>query len=214
MHPGVTFAYLAGHDVVGADGVGGLPHPLLRLRVWAHQQGLIALPGDEATDQWRGTEADGPLCRYGRAQVGDPVQVGIHGDQCIAELGEKAADNGLADRLSGHEFLVLAHIAEIGRDQDDLTRTQMPGRFRRQQQLDQFLVGAIEAAEQDDAFRDCLGQAQQALLVGKGMDLDGHAGQLQGPGQGLRLRQGVGEGKDQHQDSTKPGGMSWASPTW
>ncbi len=89
---------------------------------------------------------------YGLGQSVYPVQVRINGDYRIEVLGEKGANDSLADHLSRPESLVLAHVTEVGSNQNNRLRPHFPGGRRAQHQFNQFLIGSIEGLADDQLF--------------------------------------------------------------
>ena len=58
-----------------------------------------------------------------RSDVGRAVQVRVDGDHAVDASGDQRADGLLADRFAFVERCVLAHVAEIRRQQDQAFRT-------------------------------------------------------------------------------------------
>lgn len=146
------------------------------------------------------------------------MQVRVDGDQPIEVLGNKGADDGLADHLAGVEGDVLAHIGQVGRHQQQALHAEGAGLAGHQQQLDQFVVGAVEAAVQQHLARYGLAgaerQAQAQLVIGETVPLDGRGRQAQGLGQAQGRGLFVGEIQQQgtHQHSTNNGARLSALP--
>ena len=121
--------------------------PLRRLGVRPHQQRALAARdrdvGEQAGPRQRDRMRDGN--RLGEA--GDAVQVGVDGDHAVEQPGEEFADDALAHHLARMKGLVLAHVSQVGRHQGEVTRAAAPGAARHQQQLEQLLIGPVQAAE-------------------------------------------------------------------
>jgi len=104
------------------------------------------------------------------------VQVRVDGDQCVELAGQQLADHSLADHLARVEGDVLAHVGQIGRDQDQSLGAQAARFTGHQQQLDQLFVGVVEAAVEHQLLGDRFAfgqrQAQAQLVIGKTVALD------------------------------------------
>ena len=66
--------------------------------------------------------------KYG-SDVGRAMQMRVDGDDAIDASGDQRADDLLADRFAFVERGVLAHVAEIGREQDEAFRASAPQRL-------------------------------------------------------------------------------------
>ncbi len=147
------------------------------------------------------------------------MQVRIDGDHAVEQPGEEAADHFLADHLAGLEGHVLAHVGQVGRDQQQAPRAEAARLAGHQQQLDQLLVGTVETAVQQQGVgqRPVLAQrqAQAQLLVGEAVALDRRGRQPQLGGQAQRGGAFVGEIQQLRghvQNSTNRWDSSPASP--
>jgi len=154
-------------------------------------------------------------------QRGHPVQVRVHGDEGVEQIGQKSADDALADRLAGVEGHVLPHVGQVGRDQREVPRAQRARGARRQQQFDQLLVGLLQAAPDHHPRRQKVGQAQAQFAIRETMALQHRQRQTHGLGraEGHHLfivetqqrRIGAREGHA-HQNSTNTCGTWPGSP--
>lgn len=134
--------------MVKAMARGGLGDPLGRFAVGPHQQGLGAALGDQVGQRLRATEHQSLRHGDGLLQPLDAVQVRVHGDDCIEQPGQKPAHHLLAHGLAGVECDVLPHIGQVRRHQCEVLNTQAAGSAGGQQQLHQFFVGLVQAAQQ------------------------------------------------------------------
>jgi hypothetical protein len=98
--------------------------------------------------------------------------VRIDGDDGVEGLPQQGAEVTLADDFAGMERDVLAHVGEIRRDQRQLSRAQLARRRRREQQLDELVVGPLQAAQHDDARRQCGRQRELRFAVGEAVARD------------------------------------------
>jgi len=74
------------------------------------------------------------------------MQVRVHRDQTVHHVGQEAANDGLADDLAWVKGDVLAHVGQVRGHQQDPLGTQAAGFTAHQQQFNQFVIGAVEAA--------------------------------------------------------------------
>ncbi|MCY1434694.1 hypothetical protein D9M71_507610 [compost metagenome] len=115
------------------------------------------------------------------------MQVRVDGKHRIEALGEELADHPLADHLAGMEGDVLAHVGQVRRHQQQAAGAETARLAGHQQQLDQLLVGAVEAAVQHQGVGQHLAlsqrQAQAQLVVGKAVAFDARGRQAGRRGQ-------------------------------
>jgi len=144
------------------------------------------------------------------------VQVRVDGHQPVDETGQEAAHDGLADRLAGVEGVVLSHVAQVRRQQ---RHRACPGRtqgLHRQQQFDQLVVRAVEAAQQHHLGGDRRRHGDPGLTVRKTMHLHQRGLGPQRAGQRLRLRRAFGESENEGRDGAvvgrQRGSSSWQRP--
>ena len=150
--------------------------PLPGFGIRADQQRVGMPLGDQARQRRRRAEGDGIGQRHGLLQGRDAVQVRVDGDQAVEMVGQQPADYPLADHLARVEGDVLAHVGQIGRDQDQSLGAQASRFAGHQQQLDQLFVGVVEAAVEHQLLGDRFAfgqrQAQAQLVIGKTVALD------------------------------------------
>ena len=133
-------------------------------------------------------------------------------------LGNERADDGLADHLAGVEGNVLTHVGQVRRHQQQARHAQPARLDRNQQQLDQFVVGTVQAAVQHHLRwqRLALGQrqAQAQFIIGETVALDAGRAHAQRFGQAQGRLAFIGEIPDLgvHQHSTNSGASSSARP--
>ncbi len=75
------------------------------------------------------------------------------GDGTIEIVRQQAADNSLADNLAGVKRLVLAHVAQVGRDEHQLHYALSAEMLSGEYQLHKFFVGIVQAAAQHYLLR-------------------------------------------------------------
>ena len=150
----------------------GFADPLCGLFIRPEQQRLAHVSSHPRADQRRGRQRDGFASGHHLVQRGDAVQVRIDRHHGIKAARQQAADVALADRLAGRERDVLPHVGEIRARQQQALRTQLAGGRRGDQQLDQLLVGLMQAAQQHHARGQRGGQAQLQFAVGEAVSLD------------------------------------------
>ena len=182
-HRAVAMAHLAADGAVVADALGGLADPLAGLLVGTQQQGARALARDPVGQRRRTADPDRVRDRNRLAQRRDPVQVRVDRDHGIEQLGQEGADDALADHLARRKRHVLPHIGQIGRDQRQVARAELACAARHQQQLDQLLVGLLQAAQQHDALGQLRRQLELELAVRKAVPQHGNRGQAGFSGQ-------------------------------
>ncbi len=192
----VAGSRLRGDGGVATGGSGDGLHPWARFAVGAEQQRRLQPGGEEARDQRRRRQRDGAGRGHRVAQVGDPMQVRIHGDDRVEALGEQPADDALADRLARREGHVLAHVAEVGRDQRHPRGAELARGGGGEQQLDQLGVGMIEAAADRDVGRHVGRQREPGLAVGEAVHVDDPARPIRRGRERARLRRVVGKAQD------------------
>ncbi len=176
LHLMVAMAQLVAHAMLETMLGGGRLDPLQRLGIRADQQ-RIGMPFGDQSRQRRGrAKGDRIGQRHRLLQGGDAVQVRVDGDQCVELAGQQLADHSLADHLARVEGDVLAHVGQIGRDQDQSLGAQAARFTGHQQQLDQLFVGVVEAAVEHQLLGDRFAfgqrQAQAQLVIGKTVALD------------------------------------------
>ena len=143
--------------------------------------------GDQPCQRRCRAQRDGIFQRHGILQGGDAVQVRVDGDQPVELAGQQLAKHPLADYFTGIEGDVLAHVGQIRRDQDQSPGAQSARLAGDQEQLDQLLVGMVEAAVDHQLLGDGLAfaqwQTQAQFVIGKTVALDCRGGQPRGFGQ-------------------------------
>ena len=108
--------------------------PLRRLGIRPHQQRAVAARDRHVGEQAGAGQRDRMRHRNRLGETGDAVQVGIDRDDAVEQPGQESADDALAHHLARMEGLVLAHVGQIGRDQDEVAHAAAPGAARHQQQ--------------------------------------------------------------------------------
>ena len=117
-------------------------------------------------------------------------------DDRVEVVGQQPADDPLADRFAGRELDVLPHVAQVRRDQRNGARAVLPRRRGREQQLDELVVGMVEAATDRDVGGQRDGNRDAALAIRKAVDGNPFAGDREVRGEALRRRHVVVEAQD------------------
>ena len=160
--------------VVPAPRPCGTRHPLQRLFVRPQQQRRRVVLGNQVGQQRRATEHHGGTFiaqRHGLKQGGHAVQVGVHRQHGVEQLGQETTHHTLADHFARVKRDVLPHVAQVRRDQSQPHRAQATCAARNQQQLDQFFIGLVQAAPHHHTRRQFGRQAQAKLAVWKAVAL-------------------------------------------
>ena len=207
----VTMPGFQTHRVVQLVGLCGHRDPLRGFFVWPHQQGVGALAVHKVGQQWRGGQRECLCRRYGLLQSGDAVQVGVHRDDRIEQVGQEVPHDLLADGLTRLERDVLAHVGQVGRDQAHTGGAQLARGVGREQQGQGLGVRVVQAA--GEHHRPALHRrldAHQGLAVGKPVhrQLAGLAAEAAGE----VVHEGAlpGQAEDQHQYSS----VTWMVVGW
>ena len=129
------------------------------------------------------------------------MQVRVHGDDAVEALRQQLADHALADGFTRRERDVLAHVAQVRGDQRHAGCAERSRGGGREHQLDELLVGAVEAAADRHRRRQVRRQREPGLAVGEAMHFDDPAGQARRGRQRRRLGR-VLRKPEQHQNST------------
>ena len=221
----VAVSLLGAHGVLQDVARGGLGHPLGGFAVGAHQKRAGALLHDPVGQQRRAAQGHGARGGHGIAKRGDPVQVRVHGDHGVEQAGEKGADDSLAHGLARVEGDVLAHIGQVGRHQRELAHAQAARTARGEQQLDEFFIGLVQAAQQHGACgqlaRGVHGQGELELAIWEAVARDLQRRKAAGGGQAggggafaVEVQQAGrgGVGRGHAQNSTNTWGTSSALP--
>ena len=74
------------------------------------------------------------------------MKVGVDRDDAVHNGRDQPADGLLADRLAVVEGGVLAHVAEIGREQHEPSGARAPQRFRGEQEAMSLSFGRSSGA--------------------------------------------------------------------
>ncbi len=77
------------------------------------------------------------------------MKVSVHRDDAIHNSRDQPADRLLADRFAFVEGCVLAHVAEIGRQQDEPPCARPPQRFRGEQNGNELVIRLVERGIDD-----------------------------------------------------------------
>jgi hypothetical protein len=103
------------------------------------------------------------------------VQVWIDRDDAVEAAGQEGPDRLLADRRARPVDRILAHVAKVGRDQDQPFRPSATPGVLGEHQLDELWIGSIQAAVDDGDGRRRRHEGDD-LAVWKGVDLDERQG--------------------------------------
>ncbi len=113
------------------------------------------------------------------------MQMRIHRDKSIKRVGQQSADDRLADGFPSPEGDVLAHIRQVGCDQTQIGHAPVAQRRRREEQLGQFGIRAIQRSINCDV--PSAGQnTHAAFIIRKCMHLDAVAWNAKAVGQAQR----------------------------
>jgi hypothetical protein len=109
-----------------------IAHPSPGLRVRTDDDGCGINPGDaqRVRNRRHGRQVFGFDAGKDRPYVGRAMKVSVHRDDAIHNSRDQPADRLLADRFAFVERCVLAHVAEIGRQQDEPPCAGASQRFR------------------------------------------------------------------------------------
>ena len=94
------------------------------------------------------------------------MQMRVDGDDSIDQAVQKAANDALADGLAGMKLRVLAHVAQIGRNQDKAPRTGVAQRRGGEHQFHELRVGVVKRAVEDHRIGH-VADADKTFPVGK-----------------------------------------------
>jgi hypothetical protein len=118
----------------------------LRFRIGAdHESGRVKSAGSERLGKGRhGGQIVGLDSREHGADIGRAVQVGVDGDDAVDRSRKKLTDGTLADGFTVMKHRILAHVAEIRRQQHQAFGSVASQRFRGEEQRDQLVVGLVQ----------------------------------------------------------------------
>ncbi len=91
--------------------------------------------------------------------------MGIDGNHIVEQLSEEAADDGLTDRLACGKGGILTHVTQVRGHQGQALRTELACRRGGQQQFDKFVIGAVQAATNDDMRWQLCRQGHLAFAI-------------------------------------------------
>ena len=148
-HPWPGFRVGADHDRCGID-----PGRAQRIRDYRHGGQVCSLDTGENL-----------------ADVGRTMKVSIHRDDAIDNPCDEPADHPLADRFAFAKGCVLAHVAEIGREQHEPPCARPPQRFGCEQYGNKFVVRMVEGGI-DDRRRGGRPDRHAHFPVGKPVQCD------------------------------------------
>jgi len=124
------------------------------------------------------------------------MQVRIDCDDPVEGFVQHGGKDMLADRFAGVELLVLSHIGQVRRDEDQSLRAGAPQPIGGKQEFDELLIWTIERPVEDRGRR-CRSDSRQDFAVGKGVRLDKSQRAAKGPGKAARRRCFVWKGMNQ-----------------
>ncbi|MGY4417654.1 hypothetical protein ACVWY2_000079 [Bradyrhizobium sp. JR6.1] len=125
---------------------GEIGYPRLRFRIRSDDDGRGINPGfaQFVCDGRHRRQIVGFDSRKYCSDLRRPMEMRVDSDHAIHARCEQRADNVLADRFAFMERGVLAHVAKIGRKEDEAPGTTAPQRFGCEQKSDEFFVGSVE----------------------------------------------------------------------
>ena len=98
------------------------------------------------------------------------MQMGIDGNHGIKQFGQPPTYDLLTDDLTRMKSDILPHIAEVRRHQRQTTSATSPQRPTNHQQLDELVIGPVQAPIEHYMGCHPIRQRQLAFAIGEMMD--------------------------------------------
>ena len=115
--------------------------------------GSIPVSAQRVRNRRHGRQVFGLDAGKDRPDVGGAMKVSVHRDDAIHNSRDQPADRLLADRFAFAKGGVLAHVAEIGRQQHEPPCARPPQRFGGEQNRNELVIRLVERGIDDRGRR-------------------------------------------------------------